>query len=356
MQATVNGLNLRKTAKEIAAFVGGKLTGDGSLVIDGVSGLAEAGPTDLSFLGNPKYAAQAVASKAGCILVPDAAQAAAGTFGEGRNLIFVPDPQFAFAQVLSLIDSLRPRPAAGIDPKASVHPQAKIGQNVSVGPFTVVEKDAVIGDDSIISAQVYIGENTRLGSGCKIYAQVVIRENCVIGDRVILQPGCVIGGDGYGFSPDKKTGRFLKIPQLGNVVLGDDVEVQAGSVIDRGTVGSTVIGAGTKIDNLVQIAHNVKVGRNCLLVSQVGVAGSTELGDNVVLGGQVGVVGHIKVGAGAQVGAQSGLMSDVEPGKIMFGSPARPHREAFKLQALYGRLPELFDAVKKIQKKLGPEA
>ena len=356
MPVTLNGLNVRKTTKEIAAVVGGTLSGDESFVIDGVSGLAEAGPTDLSFLGNPKYAAQAVTSKAGCILVPAAAQAAAGTFGEGRNLIFVPDPQFAFAQILSLIDSLQPKPAPGVDPKASVHPQAKLGKNVSVGPFAVIEKNAEIGDDTIISAQTFIGENTRLGSGCKIYPQVVIRENCVIGNRVILQPGCVIGGDGYGFSPDKKTGRFLKIPQLGNVVLGDDVEVQAGSVIDRGTTGSTVIGAGTKIDNLVQIAHNVKVGRDCLLVSQVGVAGSTELGNNVVLGGQVGVVGHIKIGDGVQVGAQSGLMSDVEPGKVMFGSPARAHRESFKLQALYGKLPELFDAVKKMQKKLGPQA
>jgi UDP-3-O-[3-hydroxymyristoyl] glucosamine N-acyltransferase len=315
--------------------------------------LADAGPTDLSFLGNPKYAAQAVASKAGCILVPAAAQGSADF--AGRNLIYVQDPQFAFAQILSLIDSMQPKPAAGVDPKASVHPDAKIGKNVSIGAFTVIEKNAVVGDDSVISAQVFIGENTKVGSGCKIHPQVVIRENCVVGQRVILQPGVVIGGDGYGFSPDKKTGRFLKIPQLGNVVLGDDVEVQAGSVIDRATTGSTVVGAGTKIDNLVQIAHNVKVGRNCLLVSQVGVAGSTELGNNVVLGGQVGLVGHIKVGDGVQVGAQSGLMSDVEPGKVLFGSPARPHREAFKLQALYGKLPELFDAVKKIQKKLGME-
>jgi UDP-3-O-[3-hydroxymyristoyl] glucosamine N-acyltransferase len=169
----------------------------------------------------------------------------------------------------------------------------------------------------------------------------------------VIHSGTVIGADGFGFSPDRKTGKLRKIPQIGNVVIGDDVEIGANVAIDRASVGSTTIGSGTKIDNLVQLAHGVKVGKNCILVSQVGVAGSSELGNNVVLGGQVGLVGHIKLGDGVQVGAQSGIMSDVPAGTVMFGYPARPHRESFKLQVLYGKLPEIYAALKEIKEKLG---
>ena len=355
---TITGaLTVHKTAAEIAALVGGRLIGDGSFLIEGVAGLTAAGPGDLSFLGNPKYAAVASASNAGCLLLP---LSAAEAPGRCRNRILVDDPQYAFAQVLQLIEARRPKPAPKIDGRAAIAASAKLGRDVAVGPFAVIETDASIGDGSEIGAQVYIGANVRIGRGCKIYPGVVIRENCALGERVIVQPGAVIGGDGYGFATDRKTGRHHKIPQLGNVVIEDDVEIQANTTIDRGTTGSTVIGVGSKIDNLVQIGHNVQVGRDCLLVSQVGVAGSCTVGNHVVLGGQVGIAGHLKVGDGVQVGAQSGLMSDVEPGKVLFGSPARPHREAFKLQALYGRLPELFAALKQIQKKLGlndvPEA
>ncbi len=349
-QTMTRDLAVNKTAGEIAALVGGRLIGDSSFRIEGLSGLAEAGPGDLSFLGNPKYAAQAASSKAGCLLLPPAAAEAPGLC---KNRILIDDPQFAFAQVLVLVDSQRPRRPAGVHPTAVVDPSAKLGNNVSVGAFTVIEAGAVIGDDCQIYPQVFVGQGVQIGAGAKIYPRVVIREGCVLGARVILQPGVVLGGDGYGFSPDKKTGHLRKIPQLGNVVLGDDVEVQANTAIDRGTVGSTFIGPNTKIDNLVQIGHNVQVGKSCLIVSQVGIAGSCVIGNHVVMGGQVGLAGHLKVADGVQVGAQSGLMADVEPGKILFGSPARPHREAFKLQALYGRLPELFDAVKEIKKKLG---
>lgn len=351
MSETISaGLTVNKTVGELAELVGGTLVGDASFVIEGASGLSEAGPRDISFLGNAKYAEQAATSKAGALFLPPAAAQAPGLC---KNRILVEDPQWAFALVLRHAESKRPKPAPGVDERAAVDPSARLGAGVSVGAFAVVEKNAVVGDNTIIMPHAYVGENVRVGRDCKLYPRVVVREDCVLGDRVILQPGVVIGGDGYGFSPDKKTGALRKIPQLGNVVLQDDVEVQANTTIDRGTVGSTVIGANTKIDNLVQIGHNCQIGKSCLLVSQTGIAGSTTLGNGVITAGQAGLVGHIKIGDRAIIGAQTGVMGDVEPGKVLFGSPARPHRESLKLQALYGRLPELFDAVKQIKTKLG---
>ncbi|MBI3551194.1 MAG: UDP-3-O-(3-hydroxymyristoyl)glucosamine N-acyltransferase [Elusimicrobia bacterium] len=343
---------LNKTLAEVADMVGGRAEGDSRFVVEHPATLQDAGPKDISFLGNPKYAAAAAQSAAGCLLLPATGP---GASVRARNRIFVEDPQFAFAQLLLFVESQKPKAPAVHDAKASIHYQAKLGPNVSVGAFTVIERGAHIGEGTAIGAQCYIGERVKIGRHSKIYPQVVIREDCVIGERVIIHPGVVIGGDGFGFSPDKKTGLLRKIPQLGNVAIGDDVEIGSNAAIDRAMVGTTTIGAGTKIDNLVQIAHGVKIGKGCILVSQVGIAGSTELGNHVVLGGQVGLVGHIKLGDGVQAGAQSGIMADIPKGTIVFGYPARPHRESFKLQALYGRLPEFYEALKTIQKKLGLE-
>ncbi|MBI5630367.1 MAG: UDP-3-O-(3-hydroxymyristoyl)glucosamine N-acyltransferase [Elusimicrobia bacterium] len=343
-------LAVNKTVGEIAELVGGEAAGDPSFQIASAAGLSEAGPQDISFLGNPKYLQEAAASQAGCLLLPASNPQLACA---AKNRIFVEDPQYAFSQILSLIESRRPRLPAMISPKAELHYQARLGQGVAVGPFTIIERGAVVGEETRIAAQCYIGENTRIGRSCRIYPQVVIRENCVIGDRVILHSGTVVGADGFGFSTDRKSGRHRKIPQLGNVVIDNDVELGANVTVDRATVGSTVIGAGSKIDNLVQIAHNVKIGKGCLIVSQTGIAGSTELGDRVILAGQAGVAGHLRLGEGAIVTAQSGIMADVPKGQTVFGTPARPHREAFKLQVLYGRLPELFEAVKNIKERLG---
>lgn len=349
--ATINVL--QKTVVELASLVGGEFTGDGNAVIEGAAGLAEAGAKEISFLGNMKYTDQAAQSKAGCIFLPSGAKEVQTLT---RNRIYVDDPQWAFSQVLTLIESLRPKAPAAIDPKAVVHFQARMGPGVSVGPFTVIEKNAGIGEGTVVGPQCFIGENVKIGRGCIIHPRVVIRENCVIGDRVILQPGVVIGGDGYGFSTDRKTGKHRKIPQLGNVVVKDDVEIQANSCIDRATTGSTVIETGTKIDNLVQIGHNCRIGKDCLIVSQVGIAGSTTLGDRVILAGQAGLIGHIHVADGAIVMAQTGVMGDVAKGAMIFGSPSRPHREALKLQVLIGKLPELFATVKAVAEKLGLEA
>ena len=242
-----------------------------------------------------------------------------------------------------------------IDAKASIHYEARLAAGVSVGAFSVIERKASVGENAKIGPQCFIGENAEIGRGCRLYPQVVIRENCVVGNGVIIHSGAVIGADGFGFTTERKTGKHRKIPQLGNVIIGDDVEVGANVAIDRATIGSTVVGAGTKIDNLVQLAHNVQVGKDCFLVSQSGVAGSSELGDRVILAGQAGVAGHLRVDDGAIIMAQAGIMADVEKNSLMFGSPAKPRFEAFRLQALYAKLPEIYETIKEIRKKLKSE-
>lgn len=337
------------TVGELVKLVEGALEGDGSWRIEGVAGLNEAGPRDVSFLGNLKYSAAAAATKAGLVFLPAGRRIECSA----PNRIYVEDPQFAFSQVLGLIADARAKSAPTRDEKAAIDPSALLSPDVSVGAFSVIGKNVRIGEGSVISPQVFIGENVRIGKNCLIHPQVVVREDCVLGDRVILQPGCIIGGDGFGFSTDRKTGKHRKIPQIGHVVIGDDVEIGANVTIDRGTVGPTAIGAGTKIDNLVQLGHNVKVGKDCLIVSQVGVSGSTTLGDRVILAGQAGLIGHLHIGDGAIVMAQAGIMNDLEKGQVVWGTPSRPSREAMKLQALYGKLPEIYETIKEIKKKLG---
>jgi len=345
-------VDIHMTVAELAQLVGGQAEGETGCALRGVAPLSEAGPQDLSFLGNMKYLAAAAATKAGCVFLPAAARQVACP---AKSRIFVEDPQYALALVLARIESQKPKALPVLDAKAQIHYQARLGPGVAVGPFTSIERGAVIGDGTTVGAQCHIGENARIGRQCRLYPQVVVQDGCAIGDRCILHPGVVIGADGYGFNTDRKTGRHRKIPQLGNVVVADDVEIGANTTVDRGTLpsDSTLIGAGTKIDNLVQIGHNCRIGRGCLIVAQVGVAGSTTVGDHVVLGGQVGIAGHLHIADGVQIGAQSGIMADVEKGQVLFGYPARPHREAFKLQALYGKLPEMYAALRDIRRKLG---
>jgi UDP-3-O-[3-hydroxymyristoyl] glucosamine N-acyltransferase len=339
------------SVSEIAALVGGQAVGDLGHVVEAVAEVAHAGPRDVASFHNMKYVAAAQAAAAGCLLVPPAAKDSACA---AKAKVVVEDPQAAFALLLGLVDSARraARPS-GVSPKASVHPEAKLGANVTVGDFAVIERGAVIGEGCVLMPQTYVGENAKLGPGCRLYPQVVVREDCELGRGVVVHAGTIIGADGFGFTTDRKTGRHTKIPQIGNVVIGDGVEIGANTTIDRATLGSTVVEAGAQIDNLVQIAHNVRVGRDSVIVSQVGVAGSTTVGRNVVLAGQAGLAGHLTIGDGAVVTAQTGVMSDVPPKAVLFGSPGRPHREAFKLQALYGRLPEIVERLKELEKKLG---
>lgn len=342
------------TVADVAAIVGGEALGDLNHAVTGVADLADAGPADAVFLENRKYSALAATAPAGCLfLTPDLRDTPCAAKGR----VIVAEPRAAFAKLVSLINDhdkgkILPTHSA----KASIHGKAVLGPNVSIGDFVVIERGAAIGENTVIMPQVYIGVNAKVGRNCLIYPQVVIREDCVIGDGSIIHPGAVIGADGFGFLTDKKTGKHTKIPQIGNVVVEAGCEIGANVTIDRGAVGSTVVKSGTQIDNLVQIGHNAKLGRDCVVVAQAGVAGSTVIGNNVVLAGQVGIAGHLTIGDGAIITAQTGVMSDVPAKSVLFGTPGRPHREAFKLQALFSRLPELFDKVKELEKKLGPSA
>jgi UDP-3-O-[3-hydroxymyristoyl] glucosamine N-acyltransferase len=339
------------TVAEIARLVGGTVVGDERLVVAAVAEVASAGPADVASFHNMKYLAAAQASPAGCLLVPPPAKDAACA---AKAKVVVEDPQAAFAILLALIEGAhRARTVAGVSAKASVHPEAKLGKDVRVGDFCVIEAGATIGEGTTILPLTYIGENVKIGAHCLLYPRVVVRDECELGDRVVIHSGAVIGADGFGFTTNRKTGRHTKIPQIGNVVIKDGVEIGANTTIDRATLGSTIVESGAQIDNLVQIGHNVRIGRDAVLVSQVGVAGSSVVGNNAVLAGQAGIAGHLTIGDGAVVTAQSGVMSDVPAKTVLFGSPGRPHREAFKLQALYGRLPELLERLKEIEKKLG---
>ena len=339
------------TIADIAAFVGGEAIGALDYSITGIADIADARPTDAVFLDNRKYTDQAAMAQAGCLfLTPELKD----TPCAAKTKIVVEEPRAAFAKLVRLVDDHgRAKILPTHSAKASIHGQAALGPNVTIGDFSVVERGAAIGENTLIMPQVYVGVNAKIGRNCLIYPQVVIRENCMIGDGVIIHSGAVIGADGFGFLTDKNTGRHTKIPQIGNVIVEAGCEIGANVTIDRGAVGSTVIKSGTQIDNLVQIGHNAKLGRDCVVVAQTGIAGSTIVGNNVIIAGQAGVAGHLTIGDGAVIAAQSGVMSDVPAKAVLFGTPGRPHREAFKLQALLNRLPELFDRVKALDKKLG---
>jgi len=335
-------------ASEIAAAVRGSIEGSGDIRIDGVAGLDEATEHHISFFHNPKYSDLLKKTKAGAVIIPNRTNGL--KLPSGKTLIRVPNPPLAFAHVLSLFERpLVQHPAPGIHPQAVIDPTAEIGSNVTIGARAVIERGVRIGAGTIIYSGCYIGAHSGIGPHGLIYPNVVLREYTQIGARVIIQPGAVLGSDGYGFATHE--GKHHKIPQIGKVVIEDDVEIGANVTIDRATTGETRIGAGTKIDNLVHIAHNVQIGKNCLIVAQVGISGSTKIGNQVILAGQVGIIGHLHIGDNAVIAAQSGIMNDVKPGAMLFGSPARPHKEAIKLQAIYSKLPEIYDVIKKLKKK-----
>jgi UDP-3-O-[3-hydroxymyristoyl] glucosamine N-acyltransferase len=314
---------------EIVAFTGGRYSGPADRMIDGVAPLSGAGEAQLSFLSNPKYAAQIASTQAAAIFVSD------DLAGDDDRFIRVANPYYAMASVVAKYFDRRPMPI-GISPLASIASTSTLGANVAIGPFSTIADDVVLGDGVVIFPNVSIQAGTTIGEGTIIYPQVSIYDRSVIGRRCIIHSGVVIGADGYGFATEG--GRHHKIPQIGIVRIGDDVEIGAGSTIDRAALGETIIGDGTKIDDLVMIAHNVKVGRHCLLVAQVGIAGSTELGDNVVVAGQSGFAGHLKIGSGVQVAAKSAVLDDVPDGAKVMGIPAIPFREFARREATLRRM------------------
>ena len=324
---------------------GGELIGDPTLKITGAASLAEATSGEISFFVNRKYVGLLCKTRASAVFVPP-------EFAEQITAaqIRVSNPAKAFEQVVL---KLAPKPigfAPGVHPTAIVDPGAQLGERVSIQPHAVIEAGAKIGDDTIIGAGTYIGHETVIGAACVIYPRVTIRERTRIGSRVIIHSGAVIGADGFGF--EMVDGRNEKIQQLGIVQIDDDVDIGANTTIDRARFGRTWIQQGVKIDNLVQVAHNVVVGKNSVIVAQTGISGSTRVGERVMMGGQVGIVGHLEIGDGTAIGAQSGVSKSV-PGGAWFGSPAVPLEEAKQQIAWIHRLGKLFERVKQIEKKLG---
>ena len=333
------------TVADIAKLVAGEIVGDGSFIVTGLNGIREAHDGDLTFVASAKYEALLVQSKASVAIVGRDINC------PGKILIRVDNPSAAFTHVLKnvLPDQSRFYPT-GIHSTAIIHPKASIGADVNIGAYAVIEEGVVIGNGSVIFAHTYVGHHTTIGAGCLIYSNVSIREEIVIGDRVIIHSGAVIGSDGFGFVT--VNGRHEKIPQIGTVVIENDVEIGANVSIDRARFDKTLIGEGTKIDNLVHIAHNVIIGKHCFIVGQVGISGSTTLGKYVILAGQAGIVGHISIGDGAIVTAKSGVTKSIKAGETVFGSPAQAIKDAFKVNAHVQRLDQYVATIKDLKKRI----
>ena len=335
------------TLREIAGRLNARLSPDNAdTEISGVASLADANPGDLSFFGNPKYLLALRKSRASAVLVPD-------SFSEeiGPVRLHVANPAEAFAQILPLFTPPPIVPKPGIHPTAVVSPDATVGADCSIGPFVVIESHARIGARSVIQANSFVGQESVLGEDCHLHPGVAVRERCRIGNRVILHCGVVVGADGFGY--EFREGRQQKIPQTGTVQIDDDVEIGANSTIDRARFGRTWIQKGTKIDNLVQIGHNVTIGEHSVLCAQVGISGSTRIGSYVTLAGKVGLSGHIEIGDKVMIGAMSGLAKNVPPNTIMFGAPAQPIREYKENYALLKNIRKLYDRVKALEAKAG---
>jgi UDP-3-O-[3-hydroxymyristoyl] glucosamine N-acyltransferase len=330
--------------RDLAERLECRLDGDGDVVVERVSGIEHAGPGDLTFLSNPRYAAALRVTKASAAIVAEDGPAAPCAMLRSCN------PYLSFARAIRLFAG-ESRPVPGIHPLTAIAPDAHLGADVAIGPFVAIGAGARIGDRVVIGPNVTIGEGASIGDDTFVHARVSIRERVAIGNRVVIQDGAVIGSDGFGFAR-RADGSYEKIPQPGLVVIEDDVEVGANTTIDRPAVGETRIRAGAKVDNLVQIGHGVSVGRNTLLCAQVGIAGSSSVGDAVVLAGQVGVAGHIEIGDRVTATAQTGIPNSVEAGTLVSGYPAIPNRDWLKASAVFRRLPELKKAIAELEERL----
>jgi len=330
------------TVAEAARIAGGEVEGDATLVIRGIKPLDEAGPDDLSFVAEPRYYAYIQASRARALLV---ARGSDAPLPAGTTVVRVDDARRAVARLLPALYPEAPS-TPGVHPTAVVD-GARVDATACVGPYAVVGEGSVIGPRARIGAQVVIGRDCRIDADALIHPHATLYDGVRVGERSIVHSGARLGSDGFGYVPEG--GALKKVPHVGGCILEADVEIGANTTIDRGSVGDTVIGAGTKIDNLVQIGHNCRIGRSVIIVSQAGISGSTRIGDGAVLGGQSGFQGHIEVGAGARVGAQAGVTASVAAGETVSGYPARPHREAMRAQAALFRLPALLKRVKQIE-------
>lgn len=331
--------------EEIARLTGGRIEGDSRREIHGIAALETATEQDLSFAEGELALKRAADSRAGCILVPE------GEAVAGRTTVAVRNPKLALIRAAEAV--LPPRIAqAGIHPTAQVGPNVRLGPDVSVGPNVVIESGVSVGAETCLGAGVFLGEQVAIGSRCVLHPHVSVYPSVKVGDRVILHSGVILGADGFGYLFAE--GRHHKFPQLGGLIIEDDVEIGSNSTVDRGSLGTTRIGEGTKIDNLVQVAHNVKIGRHVILAAQVGISGSTEVGDYVVMGGQVGIGDHVRIEDGCVIGGQAGILPGkiVQKGSVIWGTPARPLAQFKKLYAHLSRLPLLAQKVKELSAKL----
>jgi UDP-3-O-[3-hydroxymyristoyl] glucosamine N-acyltransferase len=329
---------------EVASYLQGELVGDPSIEITGVAGIEEAKAGDLTFLTNPKYKAFLEKTSASCVIVGKEIKAAK------VPLLRHPNPYFAFSKAMELFFETKKEYPKTIHPTAVLGKKIKLGTGIHLGPYVVIEDNVELGENVTVLASSFIGEGSTVGENCLIYPHVTLRENTIIGKNVIIHSGVVIGSDGFGYAKEK--GIHHKIPQMGKVIIEDDVEIGANVTIDRATLGATRIGKGTKIDNLVQIGHNVAIGKNCVIVAQVGIGGSTKIGDNTIIAGQAGLAGHIKIGKGVMIGGQSGVTKDSPDNTIIFGCPAREIKKTKKIEACLSRLPEYIKRLKEIEGKL----
>ena len=334
---------MKKTLSEIASFLDGSVSGDGGVVIEQIRGIDEAGPGDLTFVANPKYRKRMETTGASAILV------APGTACAGKNLLIVGDPYAALGRLLALFHP-EDEETTGINKNASIEAGADVSPEAVVYPGVHVCRGARVEKKAVLYPGVFIGRDAAVGEASILYPGVTVYRRCRIGRRVVLHAGVVIGSDGFGFALPGQENR--KIPQVGYVQIDDDVEIGANTTIDRGTLGRTWIQRGVKIDNLVQIAHNVVIGEHSVIVAQVGISGSTQLGKGVVIGGQAGIVGHIRIGDGVMAAAQSGVTKDIPPGRIVAGSPHMPHREWLKMEACLPKLPEMRETLAALQRRV----
>ncbi len=336
------------SAQQIAQLIGGTVEGNPEVMLSAFDKIETAGPRALTFLSNPKYAHFLPESNAGAILIANDFEL---TEPVKATLIRVADPYASLAQLMTMVDQLTNPQPTGIEEPSFVAPGVEIPADAYVGAFAYIGAGAKIGKGAKIYPQAYVGPGVTVGEGTIIYAGAKIYRGCIVGNNCIIHSGVVIGGDGFGFAP-QPDGTYAKIPQMGRVEIEDNVEIGANTTIDRATMGHTLIGRGTKLDNLIQIAHNVEIGENTVMAAQVGIAGSAKIGSNCMFGGQVGVAGHITIGNKVNVGAQSGMHSNTPDGATLMGSPVLPARQWMRQQAQLTRIGELIDKVRQLEKKV----
>ncbi len=334
---------MKKKLKELAEWVGGTIVGDGEIEISGLGSIDEAESGQITFIADAKHLPKLETTKASAILISKEVSSSP------KPLIIVPNPRLAFVKILNLFFA-KLYQSKGIDPNAQISPTAILGRNVTIYPFVYIGDRCRIEDRVTLYPGVYLGEDSSIGEDSILYPNVTVYPGSIIGKRVILHGGVVIGADGFGYVKDGN--KNVKIPQVGGVIIEDDVEVGANSTIDRAALGRTIIRRGTKIDNLVMVAHNVEIGEDSIIVAQVGIAGSTKIGKNVILAGQVGVINHLEIGDNVMVGPQSGVAQNLPAHQVFTGSPAIPHREWLRSTALFSKLPEMKRLLSEMEKRL----